>query len=123
MRRKEIILDNCPIHNCQPLTYEKDGELLGYDISPYDRNGYLWKNDRWYVMQQLFPAAQIFDIGYTVFCPECAKKSPFSPNIHNKFGYGLCSQFSLNTAKRNWNNACMRYYARCINRDLQQIAK
>ena len=119
MKTKEIILDNCPIHCCQPFTYAKDIDLPDdYDISPFTRDGRMWQNDRWYVMQRIFPDAMIFDIGYTVFCPECAKKNPF-PGKHNKFGYGFTSQFSLNAAKRNWNSACMRYYKHAVKDDIK----
>ena len=121
MKVKEIALDNCPIHNCQPLAYAKDIELpADYDISPFYRDGRMWQENKWYVMQRIFPDAMIFDIGYTIFCPECAKKNPF-PGKHNKFGYGFTSQFNLNAAKRNWNSACMRYYKHAIKDDLKTI--
>ena len=48
-KRKNIKLENCPIHNCQPLMYAKDIDLsIDYDISPFTRDGRMWQTCRCY---------------------------------------------------------------------------
>lgn len=113
---KNIMLENCPIHDCQPLLYGKDIELDIKSIAPELARA--WQHCKSYVLHRIFPDAMLFDFNYTVFCPECAKKNPFVGK-HNKFGYGYCSQYSINDAKRNWNNACKRAYKRLICNDLK----
>lgn len=116
-------LSNCPVHKCQPLFIGPGIDLPNdLDTSPFSRNGRMYHESRWYVLQQIFPDALIFDSQYTVFCPECAKHNPFS-NKHNKFGYGFCSQYSLNAACRNWNAACERFFKSQIHNDLNNPLK
>ncbi len=113
---KEIALESCPIHNCKPYVL---GPGLTPDISPFTVDGALWKSNPSYVLSRCYPDALLFpSSGFTVFCPKCAKNNPFGEK-HNKFGYGFCSQYKLNAAKRNWNNACIRYYARAVKEDLK----
>ena len=106
---KDIILENCPIHDCQPWFI---GPKMPLPESMKNLE-YLYSRNPSYVLHREFPDAMLFQHDYTVFCPECAKKKPFVGK-HNKFGYGFCSQYKLNEAKKNWNNACKRYYKHAI---------
>lgn len=116
--RKDILLESCPMHGCQPMLYGKNIELDIRSIAPELYRA--WQYCKSYVLHRIFPDALLFESGYTVFCPECAKKNPFNER-HNKFGYGFCSQYSLNEAKRNWNNACKRFYKSQVKRDLHML--
>lgn len=127
-KKKEIVLDNCPIHHCQPICYGQDVHKWqkfvdlpeDFDTSPFKRTDRIWVHDKWHVLSKLFPDAMIFDCNYTVFCSECAKKNPF-PGKHNKFGYGFTSQYYLRAAQKNWNGACMRYYVSSVKNDLKDV--
>ena len=112
--KKDIELESCPIHGCKPQCIGPNLELpesIKHLESLYFRNPA-------YVLHREFPDALLFEHDYTVFCPECAKKNPFGKK-HNKFGYGFCSQYKLADAKKNWNKACIRYYARIVKEDLK----
>lgn len=128
MMKKEIQLQDCPIHKIQPWFFGPYDYLVGDGIYPWFLgpdpelpvlfNGAKITKDGMYnvlslMLQQLFPDAMLFQCGYTVFCPECAKKNP-NPEKRNKFGYGFQSQFSIASAKRNWNNACLRFIEHSI---------
>ena len=100
---KELKLYDCPYHKVQPWFYGPDLTL------PITLNGRPPAKDMmFWVLSRFFPDAILFEHGYTVFCPECAKKNP-TPGKHNKFGFGFCSQYALQSAKHNWNKACLRF--------------
>jgi hypothetical protein len=106
---KDIELEKCPIHGCKP-------EFIGPNLELPESIKHLenlYSHCPSYVLHREFPDALLFEHNYTVFCPVCAKKNPFGKK-HNKFGYGFCSQYKLNEAKRNWNSACRRYYKHAI---------
>lgn len=115
---KEIALEECPYHHIKPW------QLACIDISTryflFDSNED--EVDFRTFNLGIFKDAMLFCHGCTVFCPECAKSSP-TPDKHNKFGYGFCSQYSLQEAKRNWNNAVRRFAKRSIREVLEGKAK
>lgn len=67
----------------------------------------------WFKDAILFP-----DISWTCFCVKCAISNP-TPEKHNKFGYGLSSQYSWNAAVNNWNKSCSRHYVHLVKDDLK----
>lgn len=117
---KNLKLEDCPIHKCQPMIYFANCDLDIESLAPELAKA--WQHNRPYVLHRIFPDAMLFNYGYTVFCPECAKRNPFAPK-HNKFGYGYCSQYSISAAKRGWNSACNRAYKRLLNDDMNGVCK
>lgn len=117
-------LELCPIHNCKPWMIcprfcngtthelvEKVLECRNICVPLYYIHD-MYKAS--VVLDSTFPDAVFFlHCDFTTFCPECAKKNPFSGK-HNKFGCGFTSQYSLAASKSNWNNACRRFARRQI---------
>ena len=97
---EDISLEECPYHCIKPW------QLDFLDCKIIDSNGDIVQ--RRPNVFDVFKDAMLFCHGCTVFCPKCAKKSP-TPGKHNKFGYGYCSQWSLQEAKKNWNKAVRRF--------------
>lgn len=121
-------LELCPVHKCEPWTVcpklcngtthelvEMLEESCNICIPPFGINDFHSDFHKAECMlDRMFPDAFFFfNIDFVVFCPECAKKNPF-PGKHNKFGCGFMSQFSLASAKSNWNRACARFAKRSI---------
>ena len=102
--KQPAALEECPYHHTKPW------QLGNCDLYK-DSDGKDLERPRNFL--DAFADAMLFCHGFTVFCPECAKKNP-TPGKHNKFGYGFCSQHSLQEAKRNWNNAVRRFARRSI---------
>ena len=98
--------EKCPWHGIQPeIVGPKRMPKTFYSCHSLSIEAWLFRE---------FPAAILFPtINWTCFCPKCAKKSPIADK-HNKFGYGLSSQYSWQAALGNWNKACLRYCKKMI---------